>query len=113
MYLLVLVLIQFIHILIGCCYQLTITSTGAALNYNSLVLGTYRKEGISNGRDSYKNDNNNDRHLHFSPNKNWIVSIDIMHNYALLGRDKKDIRCSLIHLQHKHSVWINEIIFSS
>ena len=60
---------------IGCCGQLIITSIGDVLNYNPEVLGTYQKDGISNGRDSYKNDNGNDRHLHFTPNRFWMVSI--------------------------------------
>ena len=44
----------FSHILVDCCGELIITSTGAAIDYNSDVLGTYRKNGISNGMDSYK-----------------------------------------------------------
>ena len=63
------------YIQIGCCDQLLLTSTGAVLNINSLLLGTYQKDGISNDKDSYKNDNDNDRHLHFTPTNNWMVSI--------------------------------------
>ena len=64
---------------IVCCDQLTITSIGAALDHNPGVLGSYQKDGISNQRDSYKNDNDNDRHLHFAPTNNWRVSIGIIY----------------------------------
>ena len=61
---------------IACCDQLVINSTGAAVNHRSTALGTYRNDGISNGRVSYKNDKDNDNHLHFAPNNNWMVSIE-------------------------------------
>ena len=57
-----------------CCDLLVITSTGLALQHRQEVLGAYRTDGISNGRHSYKNDNNQDRHLHFGSNKKWMVS---------------------------------------
>ena len=58
---------------LDCCDQLIMTSTGPTLEYNSHVLGTYIYDGISLERISYKNDKDNDRHLHFNPNGHWMV----------------------------------------
>ena len=60
-------------ILLDCCDQLIMTSTGPTLDYNSHVLGTYISDGISLERKSYKNDKDNDRHLHLNPNGQWMV----------------------------------------
>ena len=62
------------YILIGCCDQLAVTSTGPTVNFNLMALGTYRSNGIWNGKTSYKNDNDNDRYLHLNPENNWMVS---------------------------------------
>ena len=70
-----------LHFWIVCCDQLIITSTGAVHDHNSAVLGTYQKDGVSNGRDSYKNANDNDRHLHFTPSNFWMVSINYTHSH--------------------------------
>jgi hypothetical protein len=59
----------------ACCNQLTITSNGAARDHQSWVLGYYTRGRNSNGRNSYKITNNPDRHLHFTPNSNWMVSL--------------------------------------
>ena len=63
------------YILVSCCDELILTSSGATHTHQSNVLGTYRKNGASNGWVSYKNDNDRDRHLHFSTNTYWMVRI--------------------------------------
>ena len=65
-------------ILLDCCDQLIMTSTGPTLYYNSHVLGTYISNGIHGRihgyeRISYKNDKDNDSHLSFDPNGQWMV----------------------------------------
>ena len=67
------------HDIGGCCDRLTISSSGAALSNQASVLGTYRKDGISNGRDLYKKDNDQELYLHrndkFGEKISWMVSI--------------------------------------
>ena len=69
-----------------CCDLLVITSTGLALQHRQEVLGAYRTDGISNGRHSYKNDNNQDRHLHFGSNKRWLVSTKYITSFIYFDR---------------------------
>ena len=57
-----------------CCNKLTLSSDSVPLEHSSYVEGTYVKDGISNGRIVYKNDQSNDAYLHFSPNYKWMVS---------------------------------------
>lgn len=60
----------------GCCHRLIITSTGPTLTYQSEVPGTYIKDGISREMISYKNDKDNDLHLHSNAKNEWMVSPD-------------------------------------
>lgn len=59
----------------GCCDQLTLSSSGATLHNHLSILGTYRKDGLSNGRDLYKNINDKELQLHFTQNSFWMVRI--------------------------------------
>ena len=59
--------------LLGCCDRFILTSTGDTLDYNSVVLGTYKAVGVSNGRSLYKNEIDNDSHLHFNSKNEWMV----------------------------------------
>ena len=62
-----------LYILLGCCHRLIITSTGPTLTYQSEVPGTYIKDGISREMISYKNDKDNDLHLHSNAKNEWMV----------------------------------------
>ena len=59
--------------ILGCCDRLILTSTGNTLDYNSAVLGTYKAVGVSYGRSHYKNEKDNDFHLHFNSDNTWLV----------------------------------------
>ena len=86
-----------------CCEQLIVTSSGATHSYQSAVLGTYRKDGFSNGRYSYKNDNGEDRHLHFTPNNFWMVRKKYTTAYLL------EMKMIFVVFLYKYSVSINEV----
>lgn len=59
--------------LLGCCDRFILTSTGDTLYHNLAVLGTYKAVGVSNGRSLYKNEKDNDLHLHFTSVNKWLV----------------------------------------